>query len=75
MFSKELFSVRLRELRASKGISQKALASILGISDAAVNMLEKEKRLPSFEILLALADYFNVSIDYLVGRSEDPTRH
>ena len=75
MFSKELFSVRLRELRASKGISQKALAYILGISDAAVNMLEKEKRLPSFEILLALADYFNVSLDYLVGRSDDPTRH
>ena len=68
------FAQNLATLRKNAGISQKALASILGISDAAVNMLEKEKRLPSFEILLALADYFNVSIDYLVGRSDDPTR-
>lgn len=69
------FAQNLATLRKNAGISQKALASILGISDAAVNMLEKEKRLPSFEILLALADYFNVSLDYLVGRSDDPTRH
>lgn len=75
MHYQKTFAQNLATLRKNAGISQKALASILGISDAAVNMLEKEKRLPSFEILLALADYFNVSIDYLVGRSEDPTRH
>jgi transcriptional regulator with XRE-family HTH domain len=56
-------------------LSQKALAEILGVSDAAVTMMEKGKRLPSFEILCQLADYFNVSIDYLVGRSDDPTIH
>ena len=75
MHYQKTFAQNLATLRKNVGISQKALASILGISDAAVNMLEKEKRLPSFEILLALADYFNVSIDYLVGRSDDPTRH
>lgn len=75
MHYQKTFAQNLATLRKNAGISQKALASILGISDAAVNMLEKEKRLPSFEILLALADYFNVSIDYLVGRSDDPTRH
>lgn len=74
MHYQKTFAQNLATLRKNAGISQKALASILGISDAAVNMLEKEKRLPSFEILLALADYFNVSIDYLVGRSDDPTR-
>ena len=75
MHYQKTFAQNLATLRKNAGISQKALASILGISDAAVNMLEKEKRLPSFEILLALDDYFNVSIDYLVGRSDDPTRH
>lgn len=74
MHYQKTFAQNLATLRKNAGISQKALAYILGISDAAVNMLEKEKRLPSFEILLALADYFNVSIDYLVGRSDDPTR-
>ena len=75
MHYQKTFAQNLATLRKNAGISQKALAYILGISDAAVNMLEKEKRLPSFEILLALADYFNVSLDYLVGRSDDPPRH
>lgn len=69
------FPERLLSLRKSKGISQKALAFEFGISDAAITMMEKGKRLPSFEILCALADYFDVSLDYLVGRSDDPTRH
>ena len=68
------FPGRLLSLRKNKGISQKALASEFGISDAAITMMEKGKRLPSFEILCALADYFDVSLDYLVGRSDDPTR-
>ena len=69
------FPERLLCLRKNKGISQKALASEFGISDAAITMMEKGKRLPSFEILCALADYFNVSIDYLVGRTDNPDIH
>lgn len=69
------FPERLLSLRKNKGVSQKALASEFGISDAAITMMEKGKRLPSFEILCALADYFDVSLDYLVGRSDDPARH
>lgn len=75
MDSKIVFSLRLLELRKNRGVSQKALASELGISDAAITMMEKGKRFPSFEILIALADYFNCSVDYLVGRSDDPQRH
>ena len=52
----------------------KELGYILGVTDESVRLLEKSKRSPSFEILCALADYFDVSIDYLVGRSDDPTR-
>ncbi len=67
---KNIFSDRLLDCRKSVGISQKALANVLGVSDAAVTMMEKGKRSPSFEVLIALADYFNVSLDYLVGRSD-----
>lgn len=71
---KNNFSERLLECRKSVGMSQKALADVLGISDAAVTMMEKSKRSPSFEVLCALADYFDVSLDYLVGRSDEPER-
>ena len=72
---KNIFSERLLQCRKDVGLSQKALADILNISDAAVTMMEKSKRSPSFEVLCALADYFDVSLDYLVGRSDDPKRH
>lgn len=68
------FSNRLLQCRKDMGLSQKALATTLGISDAAITMMEKGKRYPSFEILIALADYFDVSLDYLVGRSDEPKR-
>ena len=64
------FSARLSTLRKESGLSQKALGEILGVSDAAITFLEKAKRSPSFEILCALADYFDVSLDYLVGKSD-----
>lgn len=71
---RETFPSRLLACRSQAQLSQKALASILGISDAAVTMMEKGRRAPSFEVLCALADYFDVSLDYLVGRSDDPGR-
>ena len=71
---RNIFSARLHDLRKQSGLSQKALSEILGVTDAAVTLLEKAKRSPSFEVLTALADYFDVSLDYLVGRSDDPTR-
>lgn len=69
------FSEQLSSLRKDRGISLIALGEHLGITDEAVRLLEKGKRSPSFEVLCALAEYFNVSLDYLVGRSDDPTRH
>lgn len=68
------FAGRLAELRKRKNISFLDLGRTLGVTDEAVRLLEKGKRSPSFEILCAIADYFDVSLDYLVGRSEDPTR-
>lgn len=68
------FSERLSVLRKQKNISLVALGQLLGVTDEAVRLLEKGKRSPSFEVLCALADFFNVSLDYLVGRSDDPER-
>lgn len=59
----------LRDLRTRKGITQKQLAETLGISESAVGMYERGHREPDFETLEAIADYFNVDMDYLTGRS------
>lgn len=75
MFLKEKFSNRLKSLRTEKGIKQSQLAAIIGIRNTAISMMESGERGPSAEVLCALADYFNVSLDYLVGRSEDPECH
>lgn len=63
------FSERLRHLRSEKGITQKALADQLGISKSSVNMYERGEREPSLETMEAIADYFNVDMDYLYGKT------
>lgn len=70
MITENIFSSRLLECRKQHNLSQKALADLLGLTDAAVTMMEKGKRFPSYEIFLKLADCFNVSLDYLAGRTE-----
>ena len=65
------FSEVLRELRIEKKISQKALGEVLGISDRNIRFYETGEHRPDFEGLLILADYFQVSLDYLVGRSDE----
>lgn len=65
------FSEVLHELRKEKKISQKALGDILGVSDRNIRFYETGEHRPDFEGLLILADYFQVSLDYLVGRSEE----
>lgn len=67
---KNIFSARLRELRLAKGISQSQLANELGAIKQRVNNWETGVSLPPLEMTSALADYFNVSLDYLVGRSD-----
>lgn len=75
MIYKNTFAERLSVCRRNGKLSQKSLADIVGVSDAAINMMEKGKRAPSFQVLCALADHFDVSLDYLVGRSNNPKRH
>lgn len=62
------FRERLKELRKARGISQAALAERLGMSKSTIGMYETGDISPSLEVLNALADYFNVDIDYLLGK-------
>lgn len=65
-----MFSERLKLLRKSKDLTQTELATILHLSHGAVAMWETNKRQPDNETLSRLADFFEVSIDYLLGRNE-----
>ncbi|MCI8538471.1 MAG: helix-turn-helix transcriptional regulator [Oscillospiraceae bacterium] len=66
----ENFSSRLRKLRNEKKITQKAIADQFEQSVRAYQYYESGERYPEFLHLIALADYFDVSLDYLVGRSD-----
>lgn len=61
---------RLKELRMRKGLSQVALADRLDVSKSTIGAYETGDRRPSYEALEELADFFNVSIDYLTGKEE-----
>lgn len=63
-------SKKLRNLRLKRNLSQKELANALGISPSIVSSYENDERLPSLERLLALADFYNCSVDYLLGKSQ-----
>jgi transcriptional regulator with XRE-family HTH domain len=69
-----LFRIRLKELRQMKKLKQTELAEILNITYRAVQNYEAGDREPNIDKLIFLADYFNVSLDYLVGRSDKPER-
>lgn len=67
-----VFSTRLRKLRAEWSLTQDELAPKLGISRSTLGMYETGKREPDFETLETIADFFNVDMNYLIGHSDDP---
>lgn len=62
------FGERLKELRERAGLSQDALASELNKSKSLISMYESGKRIPPYETQELIADFFNVGLDYLMGR-------
>ena len=60
----------LRKLRVKKGVSQQLLAESIGISQQSVNKYENHNIEPDIETLTAIADFFNTSVDYLIGHTE-----
>lgn len=57
-------------LRQEKGISQQALADVLGISQQSINHYENHNTQPDIQTLILMADYFNTSVDYIVGHTD-----
>jgi len=69
------FNERLMQLQNENKLLKKGIAEAVGISAMAYYRYETGERLPPSDILIKFADFFNVSTDYLLGRSNDPRRH
>ena len=63
---------RLRGLREKARLSQTKLGDMFGICQSSMNRYENGSASPSFESLVKMADYYDVSLDYLFGRTDDP---
>lgn len=61
---------RIKELRLAVGKSQAELADVIGVNKQAISQYERGVRYPKRENMEALADYFNVTIDYLTGKTD-----
>lgn len=64
--------MKIKQLRKAKKISQLKMALDLNTSQNTISRYETGQREPGISELIQIADYFNVSIDYLVGRTENP---
>lgn len=67
--------MRLKELRKGKGISQLKLAMDLSMNQNTISRYETGEREADYKTLIKIADYFNVSIDYLLERTDNPSRY
>lgn len=65
-----MFSERLKELREEAGLSQKEIADILNISRTSISGYESTNREPDFSTLIKIANFFDISLDYLLGRTD-----
>ena len=74
MIYKKNFSITFSCLRKSRKLTLAQLSAVLGVTNQSISAWEKGKTVPSFDVLLALADYFQVPLDYLVGREVDSVR-
>lgn len=66
----KIFSERLKELRKSNGLSQKQLAVILQTTNSSVSDWERGRTEPHLNLVVQIADYFGVSCDYLLGKTD-----
>lgn len=69
------FPMRLRYLRERRGISRSTMSELCGLSKSMISKYERGEREPTKEPLKELADYFGVSIDFLVGETDNPERY
>lgn len=64
------FGIKLKELRIERGLSQRKLGEILGFCNQTVSFWETGSREPDLDALVKIADYFNVSVDFLLNRED-----
>lgn len=64
----ESFADKVKTLTANKCVTQKELADAIGYTESAISKVFAGKSIPSINIIIALADFFGVSVDYLLGR-------
>lgn len=69
------FNERLKELRAGSELTIRDLAEYIGVAKSTIHMYECGKREPSIATLEAIADFFNVDMDYLLGKSDCRNRY
>lgn len=67
--------MRIKELRLAKGISQQELADVIHVTQQSVNKYEHDLSIPELDILIACANYFDTSIDYLVNETDIPYKY
>ena len=65
-----MLSKQIVQLRKKKGMSQSQLAKALGVSPSAIGMYEQGRRVPTLDIIIAMAQLFEVSLDYLLTGTE-----
>jgi len=68
------FSERIKELRQKNKVTQKSVAESVSMSERNYIDLEHGKFKPNHDNIIKLADYFDVSADYILGRSDNPSR-
>ncbi|WP_426578917.1 helix-turn-helix domain-containing protein [Bacillus altitudinis] len=67
-----LFGKRITTLRKKAGLTQEELAKKLNVTRSALSQYELGTREPNYDLLLKIADFFEVTVDYLIGRSDNP---
>lgn len=67
----EFFPERLQRLRERRRMSRKALGELCGLSKNIIGQYERGEKVPTLEPLILLADFFEVSVDYLIGRKNN----
>ena len=72
MLHKDVFCMRVKKLRKSRGEQQTDLATAIGATQATISDIENGRRATSFDRLAAICIHYNVSADYLLGREDEP---
>ena len=69
-----VFPVRLRKLRERRGVSRSVVSELCGLNKSAVRRYERGEVEPNMKALVSMSNYFEVSVDYLIGLSDNPHR-